>query len=205
LRFTSKNKEAVYSGYRIYASTDINGKLELNGVLVKDTLDYIWNEQKLHIIINGNRFFLLYLPLTDFNTNKRDAIVVSARRKVKKYTPAFKVITNADIFDWYGVGPEDFKVAPRPNLDFAKILMSDIIYPENAIKNNIEGDVEIGFNVGKDGQLTDFKLLRGIGYGCDDEVIKALKKSAVWIPAIFVGRPLATQSSIVIRFKLTDQ
>ena len=80
-----------------------------------------------------------------------------------------------------------------------------IIYPENAIAHNIEGEVEIGFTIERDGSLTGFKVLRGIGYGCNEAVINAIIASPRWSPQIINGRPVASKYSVIFNFKLTDK
>ena len=48
--------------------------------------------------------------------------------------------------------------------------------------------VQIQFVVGKDGSLQDIKLLTNHGYGMEDEVLRVIKKSPKWIPAVQKGR-----------------
>ena len=52
--------------------------------------------------------------------------------------------------------------------------------PEQALKNEVEGKVTIQFSIGMTGQLTEFKVLRGIGYGCDEEVIRLIRSGPKW-------------------------
>ena len=46
-------------------------------------------------------------------------------------------------------------------------LTQNIQYPVKAKENNIQGTVYVNFIVEKDGSLSNFKILRGIGSGCD--------------------------------------
>jgi TonB family protein len=205
LRFTSKNDEIVFDGYRIYTSTDKDGKFEIKGALFNDTLDYYWNT-RMKFAVNGSRFFEIHLPLLIVEKNTVDTISISAKRTIRKKTPVFKVITNAAINDWYGVyGDYPFRTLPRKKEQFSNNVKSNVMYPEKAIAANIEGAVEIGFTIEKDGQITNFKILRGIGYGCDEAVINSLKKSPAWVPAISEGRPITATSSVIINFKLTEK
>lgn len=45
-----------------------------------------------------------------------------------------------------------------------------------------KGKIYISFMVEKDGSLTDFEILRDIGFGLGDEAIRVLKESQKWIP-----------------------
>ncbi|MCD4773909.1 MAG: TonB family protein, partial [Bacteroidales bacterium] len=50
-----------------------------------------------------------------------------------------------------------------------KFIGENIKYPEEARKQGISGRVYVTFVVEDDGEITDIKLLRGIGGGCDEE------------------------------------
>ena len=206
LRFTSKNKELVFDGYYIYTTTDTAGKFKLYGALAYDTLKYYWGK-RTYLINNGSRFLEIHLPpLIEDDYRIKDTIQMVAKRKTVKKPTTFKVVTNAEIYDWYGVtGDMPVKSAPAAK-GFTDYIRSKITYPEKAIANNIEGDVEIGFNIEKDGSLSNFKILRGIGYGCDEEVINAIKSNNhPWVPYILNGRLIVSESSVTINFKLTDK
>ena len=74
-----------------------------------------------------------------------------------------------------------------------------------ARENNISGRVFISFVVEKNGQLTDIKVLRGLGYGTDEEAVRVLKKSPKWKPGIQNGRAVRVQYTIPIAFQLAGQ
>jgi TonB family protein len=61
-------------------------------------------------------------------------------------------------------------------------------YPEEARKNNIEGKVMIQFIINADGTPSDFKVIKGIGYGCDEAAVEAFKKMPKWKPAQVGGK-----------------
>ncbi|MCF6361240.1 MAG: energy transducer TonB [Cyclobacteriaceae bacterium] len=75
-------------------------------------------------------------------------------------------------------------------------------YPSQARKMGIEGRVIITFVIDKDGSITDLKLLRGIGAGCDEEAIRVLKMLPKWNPGKQRGKPVKVQMTIPINFKL---
>jgi TonB family protein len=63
-------------------------------------------------------------------------------------------------------------------------------YPMEARKNKIEGTVIIQFIINADGSCTDFKVVKGIGYGCDEAAVEAFKKMPKWNPATINGQPV---------------
>ncbi|GAA0189772.1 hypothetical protein GCM10009122_50510 [Fulvivirga kasyanovii] len=61
-------------------------------------------------------------------------------------------------------------------------LSSSLVYPELAKANNVEGKVWIRFIVNQDGSVSDVGLIKGIGYGCDDEALRIIRDSPSWKP-----------------------
>ncbi|HPH46046.1 MAG TPA: carboxypeptidase-like regulatory domain-containing protein, partial [Chryseolinea sp.] len=58
---------------------------------------------------------------------------------------------------------------------YKQYLDKNLRYPVVALENKIEGKVTIEFTVGTTGALSEFKVVRGLGYGCDEEVIRLVK------------------------------
>jgi len=77
-------------------------------------------------------------------------------------------------------GVEQYPEFPGGMAAWAKFLQKNLRYPEMAQESNIQGKVYISFVIEKDGTLSDVKLVRGIGYGCDDEAMRVIKKSPKW-------------------------
>ncbi|WP_026902766.1 energy transducer TonB [Pedobacter glucosidilyticus] len=87
---------------------------------------------------------------------------------------------------------------------FYKYLGNSINYPPVARENNIQGRVTVNFVVERDGSLTDIKVLRGIGGGCDEEAIRVLKKSKAWKPGVQNGRPVRVSYTVPVMFRLSE-
>ena len=88
-----------------------------------------------------------------------------------------------------------------PN-DFYKFLATNVRYPKEAKRNGIQGKVFLSFVIEKDGSLNDIRVVRGIGYGCDEEALKALKTAPPWAPGYQYGIAVRVQYSIPISFTL---
>lgn len=58
-----------------------------------------------------------------------------------------------------------------------RALRKKISYPKKALENGIEGRVSIQFFINENGKTSDFKVIEGIGYGCDEAVIKAIQNT----------------------------
>lgn len=75
-------------------------------------------------------------------------------------------------------------------------------YPQEAQKRGIEGIVYLQFIIEKDGSLSNIIPVKGIGGGCDQLAVEALKKSRKWIPGKQAGATVRSQRVIPIRFVL---
>lgn len=91
---------------------------------------------------------------------------------------------------------------PGGEAAFGKYLQKNMRYPAVAKENNVQGKVFLQFVVEKDGSITDIKVVRGIGSGCDDEAMRVLKNSPHWKPGIQNGRAVRVYYTIPISFTL---
>jgi len=88
---------------------------------------------------------------------------------------------------------------------FAAYLGKSIQYPDEARTNKVQGKVFATFVVEKDGSLSDVKILRGIGSGCDEEAVRVLKMSPQWEPGKQNNLPVRQQYTVPINFTLPDK
>lgn len=86
--------------------------------------------------------------------------------------------------------------------DFKDYLSQSLKYPAEAIKNKIEGKVTVRFTVEPDGQLTNFEVVKGIGYGCDEELIRLIRQGPSWKPSAQGDRAIRDQVKVRFRFEL---
>ncbi len=83
-----------------------------------------------------------------------------------------------------------------------KYLQKSIRYPELAKESGIQGTVYITFVVEKDGSVTNVKVLRGIGGGCDKESVRVIKNMPKWKPGMQRGEAVRCQYNMPIRYIL---
>jgi TonB family protein len=87
---------------------------------------------------------------------------------------------------------------------FFKFLGTRMQYPAQAKELNLSGRVYISIVVDAQGATSDFKVVRGIGAGCDEEALRVLKLTkGNWKPATFNGQNVGTTMVIPIVFKLS--
>lgn len=81
-------------------------------------------------------------------------------------------------------------------------LNKNIKYPRIANENNIQGRVYVTFVVDKEGKVTEAKVLRGIGGGCDEEALRVVKNMPEWKPGRQNGRSVKVQYNLPVVFNL---
>ncbi len=80
-------------------------------------------------------------------------------------------------------------------------IKKNVRYPEEALKNKIEGTVYVMAYVNENGVIDFVEVVKGIGYGCDEEAMKAVAQ-AKFTPAYSQGKPVKVRVVIPINFKL---
>lgn len=96
---------------------------------------------------------------------------------------------------------------PKPEggmTSFYQYIMENLKYPLQARQQGIEGKVFTQFVVNEYGELTEFKTLKGIGHGCDQEAIRVLKEAEAWAPGSTNGKPVKVRMVMPINFALDD-
>ncbi len=92
--------------------------------------------------------------------------------------------------------------APEGGLEsFYKVVRKNLRYPRKASAAQVEGRIFIQFTVMPDGSLQDWKVVKGIGFGCDEEAIRVLNL-VKWKPGRQGGRKVAVRMIQPIVFKM---
>lgn len=94
---------------------------------------------------------------------------------------------------------EKKKCAEKKMLEF---IYKSIKYPTLAKENGIEGMVVISYVVEKDGSVTNAKVLRGPGSGCNNEALRVVNSMPKWIPGKQRNQPVRVQFNLPIGFNL---
>ena len=79
-------------------------------------------------------------------------------------------------------------------------LGSNIKYPKDARENGVQGTVYVGFVVEKDGSVSNVKVAKGIGGGCDEEAIRVVSSLPNFKPGIQNGAPVRVQYKVAVPF-----
>jgi TonB family protein len=84
-----------------------------------------------------------------------------------------------------------------------KHIYKKIKYPREARRKKIEGEVLIEFIVNEDGTLSNYRVIQGVGGGCTEAALEALKNAGKWNPALVNDKSVRTQFVIPIKFSLS--
>lgn len=80
-------------------------------------------------------------------------------------------------------------------------VQKNVVYPQLALQAGIEGRVIVQFVIDKEGNVVNPKVIRGIGGGCDEEALRAIKM-AKFRPGMQRGRPVSVMYTIPVTFRL---
>lgn len=105
--------------------------------------------------------------------------------------------------DLSGTNAEKYRCAEARFLEY---IYKKVKYPSLAKENGIQGPVTIQFVVEIDGQITNAEIVRDIGAGCGEEVLRAVDSmnslSTPWTPGKQRGEPVRVRFSLPVSFKL---
>lgn len=97
---------------------------------------------------------------------------------------------------------EDDPTFPGGQGKMMKYIQEHLEYPQMAREMDVQGTVHVSFVVQKDGSITDVKVLKGIGSGCDKEAKRVVRNMPKWKPGKQRGRAVKVNVRIPIRFRL---
>ena len=97
---------------------------------------------------------------------------------------------------------EEMPAFPGGEQKLMEYVGKNIKYPQIARESGIQGRVFVGFVVEPDGSVSNVKLLRGIGGGCDEEAMRVIKSMPKWKPGKQRGKAVRVSYQIPVMFRL---
>lgn len=117
---------------------------------------------------------------------------------VKEEVKAVEVVKEDQIFQVVEQQPE-FPGGAGALLGY---LGKNIKYPAAASRANVSGRVFMTFVVNTDGSIQDVQVLKGLGFGCDEEAVRVVKSMPKWKPGKQSGRPVRVKYNLPVSFVL---
>ena len=184
-----------------YAPTECHHEGDCAGTCPKCEAEVRWLEQQLQlrrqlgkaVAVVGVSMGLAALTacenqLAELNT---DSKISSALNQTK-------------IPEWMGeiVSPQpSFPGGDEALLDF---LRENIKYPEQALKDSIEGRVAVGFGLDTDGSITNPEVVRSVHPLLDAEALRVVILMPKWEPCSEKDTPVKVKYNLPITFKLEE-
>lgn len=105
---------------------------------------------------------------------------------------------NDMVFDVVEVMPQ----YPGGPIAMLKYLMENIKYPEQAMKEGIQGRVAVRFIVEKDGSISDVKPILSVHPLLNKEAVRVVESMPKWSPGKQNGKPVRVRFNVPVMFKL---
>jgi len=122
------------------------------------------------------------------------------RTEIADFIPV--IVQEEEFEDTPFVVVENMPEFPGGDAARMKFLQDNIRYPQLARESGIQGTVYVTFVVERDGSVTDVRVLRGIGGGCDEEAVRVIRAMPRWVPGKQRGQAVRVQFNMPIRFTL---
>jgi TonB family protein len=163
-------------------TTDLNGHYTLN---VPDTASLI--------------FSFVGMQTSEISTHNKSTIDVKMNEDVAQLSEV--VITRSALARPVTDEPLVILADPVGGIKaYDKYMEDNLRYPQQALDNDVKGRVVVEFNVGIDGALNNFVVMRSLGYGCDDEVIRLVKEGPTWRPTTEDNKPVESRVRVRMKF-----
>ena len=151
--------------------------------------------------------FLTLAPLLFILTTRAQTTDI-AKNKTAKTSSADVIIdepaNSTQNTDKIFTAVEQMPQYPGGRDKFNRFLVKTVRYPAGAVEHHTQGAVIVQMVVEKDGSLSDVKVVRGVGDGCDEEAIRVVKLSAPWKPGSQNGHPERVMYAVPISFALAN-
>lgn len=105
---------------------------------------------------------------------------------------------NNMVFDVVEVMPQ----YPGGQIAMLKYIMENIKYPEQAMKEGIQGRVTVRFIVEKDGSISNVKPVLSVHPLLDKEAVRVVESMPKWSPGKQNGKPVRVRFNVPVMFKL---
>ncbi len=89
-----------------------------------------------------------------------------------------------------------------PKVFLQKWVYTYMKYPQEAVKNGIQGRVLVEFIIDENGKIRDVKVLKGADPLLDEEAVRIISGSPQWKPGKLRGQKVKSEMSLYVEFRL---
>ena len=149
-------------------------------------IDYEAMERELEYIYN----FTLALANTDMSLSFR-SLHVDGETGTDKAVPFFECDQRPQ-----------FSNNADPRYFLKEWVYRYLKYPASAVNDGVQGTVMVQFVIGKDGSVTDAKVVKGVSEELDAEALKVITASPKWKPGKVAGKKVRAALTLPVEFRL---
>jgi protein TonB len=96
---------------------------------------------------------------------------------------------------------DEMPAFPGGQAAFAQFMRRTLQYPDAALAANISGKVHVRFTVSEDGHLLNPEVVKGLGYGLDQEALRLVRLMPWWTPGKVNGQPVRVRYVLPLVFR----
>lgn len=82
-----------------------------------------------------------------------------------------------------------------------EFIATNLKYPQQAVKDDMQGMVLVDFVINTEGKVTDPKIVRSLSPECDAEVIRVVGIMPAWTPGQQDGKTVNVKYTLPVMFK----
>ena len=82
-----------------------------------------------------------------------------------------------------------------------EFIATNLKYPQQAVKDDVQGMVLVDFVINTEGKATDPKIVRSLSPECDAEVIRVVSLMPAWTPGQQDGKTVNVKYTLPVMFK----
>jgi len=102
----------------------------------------------------------------------------------------------------YKIKPDTEPLFPGGPVAMNKFVSKNLKYPKEAVNHNAQGLLIARLTITKDGTAKFEEFIRKLGYGCEEEVLRIIRKMPKWTPALLRGQPVESDYVMTVNFRL---
>jgi TonB family protein len=91
---------------------------------------------------------------------------------------------------------------PKGEAGMIEFIVENLIYPKEALEKVKEGAVYMKYDINHQGKVVEVKVIKGIGYGCDEEAVRLVKLLKFEVEQNFRNLKVVFHNDIWIKFNL---
>ena len=116
----------------------------------------------------------------------------------EKWAPVEPIVIDPDPIDF----PDEMPQFEGGESEMFKYLSKNMKYPKVDLQLERQGTVFVEFVVGKNGEITEVKILRGVSETIDAEAVRVIQSMPNWLPGKQKGRAVKVRYKMPLTFKI---